>query len=105
MAYGRFEGIIPQGSYGAGAVIVWDTGTYRNLSDKQVDEGLREGHIKIWIEGRKLKGGYALTRTGMKPENWLLVKINDEAAKTRYDITASEPNSVLSGLAIDDLAA
>src|SRR6266550_1865439 len=60
MSYARFEGVIPEGNYGAGPVIVWDIGTYRNLSDVPVEEALRKGHVKIWIDGKKVKGGYAL---------------------------------------------
>src|SRR5438477_12454147 len=70
MSYGRFEGLIPEGNYGAGPVIVWDIGTYRNLSEVPIEEGLRNGRVKIWLNGKKLKGGYALARTGMRPEKW-----------------------------------
>src|SRR5213596_1424925 len=50
--------------YGAGSVIVWDTGTYRNLGESPMDEALRKGRVKIRLDGKKLKGGYALTRIG-----------------------------------------
>jgi DNA ligase D-like protein (predicted 3'-phosphoesterase) len=108
MAYGNFEGVIPEGQYGAGPVIVWDTGTYRNLTAKNgkeipVEEGLKQGHIKIEMAGRKLKGAYALTRTSQGPAKWLLVKIKDEYADTRRDITSTDPNSVLTGHSIEDL--
>ncbi len=66
--YLDFEGGIPRGEYGAGHVIVWDTGTYRNLTghgeEVPVGKGVRDGHLKVWLEGEKLRGGYALTRTG-----------------------------------------
>jgi DNA ligase D-like protein (predicted 3'-phosphoesterase) len=108
MAYGGFEGVIPERQYGAGPVIVWDTGTYRNLTSKNgkeipVEQGLEQGHIKIWLDGHKLKGGYALTRTSQRPAKWLLVKIKDAEAAPERDITTEEPNSVLSGKSIEDL--
>src|SRR5436309_12909247 len=64
MEYGKFEGVIPEGEYGAGPVIVWDSGTYRNLNEKsgkevRIEHALRQGRVKIWLEGKKLKGGYA----------------------------------------------
>ena len=83
LAYAGFEGVIPAGEYGGGTVLVWDTGIYRNLTEKKgeaipMGQGLAHGHVKVWLEGRKLKGGYALTRfkTG-KDESWLLVKADD----------------------------
>ena len=108
MAYGNFEGVIPEGQYGAGPVIVWDTGTYRNLTAKNgkdipIEEGLKQGHIKIQLEGRKLKGAYTLTRTSQRPVKWLLVKLKDDHADARRDITASDPTSVLSGSSIEDV--
>jgi DNA ligase D-like protein (predicted 3'-phosphoesterase) len=105
MSYGRFEGLIPEGNYGAGPVIVWDIGTYRNLMDIPVEEALRKGHVKIWLEGKKVKGGYALTRISKSPERWLLVKLKDEKADPRRDITKTDPNSVLSGKSVDEIAA
>ncbi|MEU4353151.1 DNA polymerase ligase N-terminal domain-containing protein [Streptomyces virginiae] len=84
LEYRDFEGVIPQGEYGGGTVIVWDEGTYRNLtSDRDgnevpLAEALDRGHASFLLEGRKLHGGYALTRirgTGDgEREAWLLVK-------------------------------
>lgn len=110
ISYGRFEGVVPEGNYGAGPVIVWDIGTYRNLTEKNgkevpVADAIRQGHVKIWLNGKKLKGGYALTRVSKSPERWLLVKIKDEYADSRRDITKTDPESVLSGKSIEELAA
>jgi DNA ligase D-like protein (predicted 3'-phosphoesterase) len=107
--YAKFEGVIPEGEYGAGPVIVWDTGTYRNLSEKRgqeipIEEALRQGLVKIWLDGQKLKGGYALTRISTKPARWLLVKMNDAWADASRDITKSEPRSVLNGKTIEEIA-
>jgi DNA ligase D-like protein (predicted 3'-phosphoesterase) len=104
LEYAEFEGIIPNGQYGAGTVIVWDTGSYRNMTEKDgrtlsLIEALERGHIAVWLEGRKLKGGYALTRT---KRGWILVKIKDNGADSR-DILKVEPRSVLSGKTIEDL--
>lgn len=102
IAYGGFEGVIPEGQYGAGPVIVWDTGSYENLSDLPVGEALRKGHLKFRLKGRKLQGAFALTRTAVKPAKWLLVKMRDADA-ARGDITKKAPDSVLTGRSIDDV--
>jgi DNA ligase D-like protein (predicted 3'-phosphoesterase) len=107
--YGDFEGIIPEGNYGAGTVIVWDTGSYRNLTEKDgeevpIEKALRNGHAVVWLEGRKLKGGYALNRIGKgKEERWLLVKTRDEEADARRNPVSSQPESVLSGKTIKEV--
>jgi len=106
--YAKFEGIIPEGEYGAGPSIVWDSGTYRNLSEKNgqeipLDQALHQGRVKIWLDGEKLKGGYALTRIRLRPARWLLVKISDAHANARRDITKTAPRSVLSGMGVEEL--
>lgn len=108
--YGGFEGVIPKGEYGAGAVIVWDRGTYRNLTEEKgdevpVSEALAAGHLKFWLEGEKVRGGYALTRIGKgKDERWLLVKMDDEEADARRNPVSTEPRSVLSGRTVEEVA-
>jgi DNA ligase D-like protein (predicted 3'-phosphoesterase) len=109
VSYARFEGVIPEGQYGAGPVIVWDTGTYRNLTEQDgrevpVSDAIDRGHVHVWLEGHKLRGGYALTRvsSGKRPR-WLLVKTDDEEADRRRRPTRTQPESVLSGRTIDDL--
>ena len=82
LEYALFEGTIPQGQYGAGTVVVWDTGPYRNMTQKDgqeisMGEALHSGHAAFWLEGKRLKGGYALTRT---KRGWILVKMKDEMA-------------------------
>jgi DNA ligase D-like protein (predicted 3'-phosphoesterase) len=105
LAYAEFEGVIPEGEYGAGTVIVWDSGRYRNLDDEPVERTLEQGHAKVWLEGRKLRGGYALTRIGNgKRERWLLVKTDDEGADRRRNPVSTRPESVLSGKTIEELA-
>ncbi|MDK0518344.1 DNA polymerase ligase N-terminal domain-containing protein [Streptomyces sp. ML-6] len=110
VGYLDFEGVIPEGEYGAGPVIVWDTGTYRNLTERDgkkvpLTKGVDEGHIKVWLEGEKLHGGYALTRTGQRgQERWILVKVSDAGADARRNPVSSQPASVRSGRTVEDVA-
>jgi len=111
LEYAAFEGVIPAGEYGAGTVLVWDTGPYRNLTERKgtpvsMAEAVAHGHLKVWLEGHKLKGGYALTRfkTG-RDESWLLVKADDEEADGGRDPVGTEPASVLSGRTLEEIAA
>ncbi len=103
LSYGDFEGVIGPG-YGAGAVIVWDTGEYENLRDEPMKEGIDKGHISFALNGHKLQGGWSLRRTkgGKKPQ-WLLVKRRDEHADARRNPVSTQPESVLSGKTIEDL--
>jgi DNA ligase D-like protein (predicted 3'-phosphoesterase) len=106
LEYGDFEGVIGRRSYGAGAVIVWDAGTYRNLDEEHsMAEGLEAGHAKFWLEGQKLQGGWTLQRTGdgEKPQ-WLLIKRRDEGADARRDPARTQPESVKSGRTIEQVA-
>ncbi len=110
--YADFEGRIPEDSYGAGTVLVWDLGPYRNLSvdddgeTRPVADALEAGHVVVWLEGHKLRGGWALNhaRVGGDEDNWLLVKLDDEAADARRNPTSTEPHSVLSGRTIAEVA-
>ena len=103
LGYADFEGRIGEG-YGAGRVIVWDTGTYRSLTDGPVEEALEHGHLSFWLEGEKLRGGWTLQRThgGAKPQ-WLLIKRRDEGADARRNPVSTRPESVLSGRTIEEL--
>jgi DNA ligase D-like protein (predicted 3'-phosphoesterase) len=110
LEYADFEGVIPEGQYGAGTVLVWDTGPYRNLRAEKEEDGysmpqsLVDGKIEIWLEGKKLQGGYALIRTGgSDEERWLLIKMDDEKADARRNPTSTEPESVLSGRTLDEV--
>lgn len=107
--YIDFEGVIPEGNYGAGTVIVWDTGTYCNLNEDNdkttsMKKAIEDGHVDIWLEGQKLKGGYALIRTGKGNRKfWLFLKKKDELADNSKDILIERPESVLSGRTIDEI--
>lgn len=108
--YAGFEGVIPDGEYGAGAVMVWDRGRYRNLRarkgphSRSMEAALEEGLLEVWLEGRKLNGGFALKRTagGRKPR-WLLIKMDDEAADARRNPVSTEARSVKSGCTLSGI--
>jgi DNA ligase D-like protein (predicted 3'-phosphoesterase) len=111
LSYASFEGVIGEGSYGAGAVIVWDTGPYRNITERDggevpLDEALDEGRASVWLEGRKLRGGYTLARMrdGAAKPQWLLIKRRDEEADARRNPVSTQPESVLSGRTVEQIA-
>jgi DNA ligase D-like protein (predicted 3'-phosphoesterase) len=103
LSWGDFEGVIEEG-YGAGAVIVWDRGTFENLNDEPMADALERGSARIWLHGEKLRGGYTLRRTsgGAKPK-WLVMKRRDEEADARRNPVSSQPESVLSGRTIEEV--
>jgi len=109
--YADFEGTIPEGEYGAGTVLVWDRGPYRNLRAEKGDDGrdmeqsLVDGLIEVWLDGEKLRGGYALKRIedGDKPQ-WLLIKMRDQAADARRNPVSTEPRSVKTGRSLTEVA-
>lgn len=97
--YLHFEGIIPSGNYGAGTVIVWDTGNY--TSKETLSKQLKRGKVSVELHGDKLKGMFSLIRT--KRENqWLFIKGKDEYA-SKDDITLLQPDSVLTGKSNSDI--
>ena len=108
LAYGDFEGVIPEDQYGAGSVIVWDRGRYRHPSARNEDEserllleGLDKGSLKIVLEGEKLRGEFALVRTGRGGTSWLLLKKKDRYAAG--DAILKENRSVLSGKTLEEI--
>ena len=108
LEYGDFEGVIGESQYGAGAVIVWDAGEYRDLDeDRSLAEALHAGHARFWLEGRKLRGGWSLQRMRGRGEKaqWLLIKRRDEGADARRRPTSTQPESVLSGRTIEQVRA
>jgi bifunctional non-homologous end joining protein LigD len=109
LEYARFEGVIPEGEYGGGTVMVWDQGTW--VPEKpDVDAALQKGEIKFSLRGRKLAGSWVLVRTrgrgpgaGSGRPSWLLIKHRDEAASTE-DVAAEQPRSVVSGRLLAEIA-
>ena len=108
--YRDFEGTIPKGQYGGGTVMVWDQGDWTPLDD--VDQGLKDGHLKFELHGKKLKGAWVLVRMhgragGPGKTNWLLIKEKDKFARDSGDkaITEEKPNSAASGRTLEKIAA
>ncbi len=111
MDYADFEGVIPEGEYGGGTVIVWDAGRYRNLRTDEDGKEMpmpacyEDGKIEVSLAGRKLRGGYVLIRTGKDKSGryrWLLKKIKDDQADNPV---SPEPRSVLTGRTLEEVAA
>ena len=105
LEYGGFEGVIPEGQYGGGTVMVWDRG-YWVPAVSDVDAALRAGQLKFSLYGAKLHGSWALVRTavgGSPRAKWLLVKHRDGYASTE-DITVDKPKSALSKKLLADIA-
>lgn len=109
--YKDFEGIIPEGNYGAGTVIIWDQGTYESLEnvkgkkehEKILRKGFHSGSLKFRLHGEKLNGEFVLVKTPARADNaWLLIKHRDEYAAT-IDI-AENDKSVVSGKSLDEMS-
>ncbi len=106
LEYADFEGVIPAGNYGAGAMIVWDCGSYRSVDGVAPADGLAKGKLDLALDGYKLRGRFALVRTGGKAKparEWLL--FTKERGFQPPDVVERAPESVLSGLAVRELAA
>lgn len=108
LAYGDFEGTIPEKQYGGGTVMLWDTGWWE--PDNDPDEGLKEGKLKFHIHGQRLRGGWTLVRMkpreGEKRENWLLIKEDDEDADPDGESLLLENlTSVKTGRSMEEIAA
>ena len=107
--YKDFEGIIPEGNYGAGTVIVWDNGTYIFADEQNTESvgdkfksGLQEGHLGFILKGKKLNGEFTLVKLKIKQKNaWLLIKKNDQYA-SEMDIL-NKNKSVISNLALEEI--
>ncbi len=114
--YAGFEGVVARGNYGAGQVIIWDSGTYspdeeghlsfgnRGESQDRMRQGLRAGKLSFTLRGRKLRGSWTLVKTSRGPKDWLLIKHKDKYSETDRNIL-NEDRSVQSGLTIEDLKA
>lgn len=104
LEYADFEGLIPEDQYGGGTVMVWDAGTYKNISKDNdgneipISKSLKKGEVKISLNGKKLKGGYAVIKTGKgKNARWMLIKMKDDYADARKNPVSTQKKSVLTG--------
>ena len=95
LSAGDYEGVRDGQARGSGAVIIWDEGAAEIIHDEP-------GHLSVILDGSKLAGGFALTRTGER--RWILVKTRDDCARPGSDIVADQPESVRSGRNWEDLA-
>ena len=98
--YNRFEGVIPEGEYGAGTVMIWDYGTWAPEVD-DVGRALAKGDVKFTLHGKKLSGSWVLVRT--RQRQWLLIKHRDTSASTA-DITSAKPHSAVSRRTLASIA-
>lgn len=110
LEYADFEGIIPEGTYGAGKVLIWDRGTYYAIDDPifldqvNIENQIEEGKLIFFLEGSKLKGRFALILSDKAHRQWMLMKLNDEEAREKGDVLIEKPFSVVSGKSIEDLS-
>jgi len=104
--YAEFEGVIPEGEYGGGTVMVWDNGTWEPEVE-DVDAAIQKGDLKFTLRGKKLKGSWVLVRThgygSSSGKSWLLIKHRDQYASTG-EITMEEPRSITSKRLLADIA-
>jgi len=108
--YRHFEGTIPRGEYGGGRMIVWDEGSYRNLTMEKsrfitLDKAIEKGKIVIWLEGKKLRCGWILTLMNREKKEWLLIRMKGNPDQPKDQPVVTRPESVLSGRTIEELAA
>ncbi|MBK6264971.1 DNA ligase [Marivirga sp. S37H4] len=106
--YIDFEGVIPEGQYGAGTVMVWDNGTFKNLleeneEEKSLEESYKDGKMEVWLEGKKISGGYTLIKTNMG-NNWLIIKKDDKEADARRKPAKTENESVKTGRSMKEIS-
>ena len=114
LEYGRFEGVIGEGNYGAGQVIVWDTGIYspdedgrlsftdRDDAEQRMRRGVEAGKLSFTLRGHKLQGSWTLVRTSRSPKDWLLIKHQDEYASADREVLDDE-RSAISGATLGEL--
>ncbi len=112
LEYANFEGTIPQDQYGGGTVMIWDHGTFRNIkkdgdgNDITLSDAYKMGTLEFWLDGEKLKGGYALIKmkSGNMKGNWLLIKMDDEEADARRNPVSTQTQSVTTGRSLKQIA-
>jgi bifunctional non-homologous end joining protein LigD len=108
--YADFEGVIPKGQYGAGTVMVWDTGPYESKDHVSLEKQLARGRIDVQLDGSKLRGGFTLLKTAApsadrrQTNKWLLIKHRDEHADPSWRIEAPAlSRSVLTGRTMNEI--
>lgn len=112
LEYADFEGTIPEDQYGGGTVMIWDKGTFKNIKKDEKGQSIslkksyEMGTLEFWLEGKKLKGGFALVKmkSGKMKGNWLLIKMKDDQADARRKPTNTENKSVVTGRTMEEIA-
>jgi bifunctional non-homologous end joining protein LigD len=95
LEYVDFEGIIPDGQYGSGAVVIWDSGTYRLLEVDDPVKALEAGKIVMELHGKLLKGGFTLVKMkGRGEKNWLLIKKKDSYSQSKWTLQKALTDSL-----------
>jgi len=94
--------VIPEGEYGGGTVMVWDSGVYAPENTENVSKALAKGELKFVVLGKKLKGSFVLVRT--RERQWLLMKHKDEYAIEGEEITETQPYSILTKRTLAEIA-
>ncbi len=106
MEYGGFEGTIPKGEYGGGAVMLWDRGQWYPEGDP--NEGYAKGRLKFRLDGEKMRGRWALIRMGGRSgeggKNWLLIKERDDLARDDFNLVETATRSIATGRELDEIA-
>ncbi|OGW47351.1 MAG: hypothetical protein A2V62_00290 [Nitrospirae bacterium RBG_19FT_COMBO_58_9] len=109
LGYAEFEGVIEEGHYGVGPVLVWDRGCFEPLGKNQCSESLavmlQAGKLDLRLYGQRLRGGFTLVRMKDKPRQWLLIKQRDKEACPGHEVVEEYDKSVLSDRTIEDLEA
>lgn len=109
LGYANFEGVIEEGHYGAGPVLVWDTGWFEPLDANEGPESiaamLHAGKVDVYLHGRRLRGGFTMVRMRDRPRQWLLIKQRDGDARPGHEVVQEYDTSVLSHRTIQDLEA
>ncbi len=109
LEYGKFEGVIPEGNYGVGTVMIWDRGTYKNIKIKSgklvpMKQCLKNGQIEVWLKGKKLQGGYVLIEIRKQKNMWLLKKMYDKEADARKNPVSTQTRSVKTDRTLREIA-
>lgn len=105
--YADFEGVIEEGQYGAGPVLVWDRGRFEPVgTDRRselLEHGLDAGKLEVYLHGARLRGAFSLVRMKDRPRQWLLIKQRDDSARPGREVVEEYDTSVLSGRTIREL--
>lgn len=105
LGYADFEGLIEEGQYGAGPVLVWDTGWFEPVgegSGQTLGAMWKKGKLDFILHGRRLRGRFSLVQMKGRPRQWLLVKQRDEEAQPGGEITEEYQTSVFTGRSMED---